>query len=459
MKFWRLTLCAFVIPMFAVFLPGNAQASVTTSPLTSGKSVTVTVSSPGQQPTYTFAGHAGHHVTFQVTKFHFTSNGSGGSLYLNFFEPASSSSYTSCFFSSNSYCDFTPPQGGTWSVQVSPNSSAVGSMTLAFAGDVARTALKSGTAVSTAIKFQGQNAGYTFSARAGHHVTFQVTKFHFTSNGSGGSMYLYFFEPASSSSYTSCFFSSNSYCDFTPPQGGTWSVRTDPNNNATGSLTLTFANDVGVKPFTGGKTIGTTIKFQGQNSGYTFAGKRGHHVTFQVTKFHLTSNGSGGSMYLYFFEPGSSSSYTSCFFSSNSYCDFTPPQGGTWSVRMDPNNNATGSLSLTFANDVAVRALKAGKAVSTAIKFQGQNAGYTFSASAHKRVTFHVSSFHFTDEGSGGSVYLYFFEPGSSSNYTSCFFSSNSSCTFATPTRGTWRVRLDPNNAAIGSLKLKLTRP
>jgi hypothetical protein len=460
MRRWLFVWFVMFLPVLAVLVPGQAQAGVASGgQLTSGQPVDVVIATAGQQAQYTFAATAGAHVTFQVTAFDLTDDSSDGYVYLYFYEPGSSSSYTSCGFSSNSYCDFTPPQTGTWTVDVVPYSDSVGSLTLTFANDVATTALTSGVAVNTAISFQGQNAGYTFAATAGHHVTFQVTKFDFNDNGSGGYAYLYFYEPGSSSSYTSCGFSSNSYCDFIPPQSGTWSVTLDPYSASVGSLTLTFANDVATRALASGKTADTTIRFQGQNAGYTFSARAGHHVTFQVTRFHLTDDGSGGYAYLYFYEPGSSSAYTSCGFSSNTYCDFIPPQSGTWSVTLDPYSASVGSIDLTFANDVATKALTPGKTVRTTIRVQGQNAGYTFSGRAHKRVKFQVSKFHFTDNGSGGYVYLYFYEPGSSSAYTDCAFSSNGSCTFTTPVRGKWKALLEPYSASVGSLKLRMTWP
>ena len=319
--------------------------------------------------------------------------------------------------------------------------------------------LTSGQPTVVTIASVGQEPQYTFAAQASGHVTFQVTQFDVTNGSSGGSVYLYFYEPGSSSYFTYCGFSGNSYCDFTAPQSGTWSVVVDPSSSSVGSFSLTFANDVATKALTSGTAVSTTIKFQGQNAGYTFAAKAGRHVTFQLSKFHFTDNGSGGSAYLYFYEPGSSSYYTYCGFSSNGYCDLTTPESGTWSVGLDPSSASVGSLTLTFANDVATRALTPGKAVTTTIKFQGQNAGYTFTAKAHKRAKFQISKFHFTDAGSGGSAYLYFYEPGSSSDYTYCGFSSNSSCIFTTPVGGKWKVTLDPSSASVGSLALKLTWP
>jgi hypothetical protein len=457
MKRWILAFFLALVPVLGVMAPAVAHATtVSGGALTSGKPVKATISIAGQTIQYTFAAKAHKHVTFQVTNFNFSDNGFGGDLYLNFYEPGSSSTYTSCYFSDNGYCDFTTPIGGTWKAVVDPNGGSVGSMTLTFANDVATKALTAGTPVATTIRFQGQNANYTFPATAKAHVTFQVTNFNFSDNGSGGDLYLNFRQPGSSSTYTSCYFSDNGYCDFTPPLTGTWSVVLDANGASTGSLMLTFADDVASQPLTSGTAVSTTIVFQGQNAGYTFAATQNKHVTFQVTNFNFSDNGSGGDLYLNFFEPGSSAVYTSCYFSANGYCDFTPPLTGTWSAVLDANGASTGNLTLTFANDVATKALTAGTPVATTIRFQGQNANYTFPAKVNTNIAFQVSKFNLSDNGSGGDAYLNFYEPGSSAVYTSCYFSANGSCTIKPPVGGTWKATLDPNGASVGSLTLTM---
>ena len=60
------------------------------------------------------------------------------------------------------------------------------------------------------------------------------------------------------------------------------------------------------------------------------------------------------------------------------------------------------------------------------------------------------------DGTSGGSAYLNFYEPGSSSSYTSCYISSNTSCPVTTPVGGTWKATLDANSASVGSLTLTM---
>jgi hypothetical protein len=287
----------------------------------------------------------------------------------------------------------------------------------AQASTAAAGKLTSGKPVAVTISKVGQEVKYTFSATANENVTFQVTKFKLTDDGSTGSVYLYFYEPGSSSYYVYGYFDANGYYNFTPPQSGTWSVVLDPNGASVGSLTLTFANDVATQALKSGTAVSTTIKYEGQEAGYTFAATANKNVTFQVTKFKFTDDGSTGSVYLYFYEPGSSSYYVFGYFDANGYYNFTPPQTGTWSAALIPNGASVGSLTLTFANDVPTQALTSGKPVTTTIKYEGQEAGYTFAATAKKNVTFNVTNFDFTNDGSTGSVYLYFYEPGSSSYY------------------------------------------
>ena len=287
-------------------------------------------------------------------------------------------------------------------------------------------------------KFEGQQAGYTFAATANKHVTFQITQFNFSNGSSGGQVALDFYKPGSSSPYTSCSFFGDDYCDFTPPLTGTWKVKLDPVSNSVGSLRLTFANDLASQALASGTPVNTTIKFEGQQAGYTFAATANKHVTFQITQFNFSNGSSGGQVGLDFFEPGSSSPYTSCSFVGDDYCDFTPPLTGTWKVKLDPVSDSVGSLRLTFANDVASRALASRTPVNTTIKFEGQQAGYTFAATAGTARTFTVTRFNFSNGGSGGQVALDFFKPGSSSPYTSCSFFGNDHCDFTPPLTGTW---------------------
>jgi hypothetical protein len=240
-KRWISIFCLMLIPGLGLLVPASAQATaLTTVQLTSGKPVSVTISRPGQKIKYTFAATAHKHVTFQVKKFNFSNGTSPGSFYLDFYKPGGTSPYASHYFGGNGYFDFIPPLTGTWKVTLTPYSASVGSMTLTFANDVATKALTSGTPVATTIKFQGQHAGYTFKTATGATRTFTVTNFNFTNGTSPGSFYLDFYEPGNTSSYASCYFGGNGYCDVTTPLSGTWTVTLTPYSASVGSMTLTM---------------------------------------------------------------------------------------------------------------------------------------------------------------------------------------------------------------------------
>jgi hypothetical protein len=119
------------ISVLGVLVPAGAQAStVAGGKLTSGKPVTATISKTGQQIKYTFAATANKNVTFDITTFNFTNDGSSGGFYLDFYEPGSSTIYQNPFFGSNGYYNLTPPESGTWSITLVPYEASVGSVTV-----------------------------------------------------------------------------------------------------------------------------------------------------------------------------------------------------------------------------------------------------------------------------------------------------------------------------------------
>ena len=324
----------------------------------------------------------------------------------------------------------------------------------AQAATLAGVQLTSGKPVKAVISRPSQKITYTFAATAQHHVTFQVTNFNFSDGSSPGSFSLNFYEPGSTSSYASWDFGDDGYYDFTPPLTGTWKVKLVPDGASVGSTTLTFANDVATQPLASGSPVTTTIKFEGQHAGYAFAGTAGKHVTFQVTKFNFSDGSSPGSFSLNFYKPGSTSPYASWDFGDDGSYDFTPPLSGTWTVQLVPDGASVGSTVLTFANDVATQALASGSPVTTTIKFEGQHAGYAFAGTAGKHVTFQVTNFNFSDGSSPGSFSLNFYKPGSTSPYTSWDFGDDGYYDFTPPLTGTWKVKLVPDGASVGSTVL-----
>jgi hypothetical protein len=205
---------------------------------------------------------------------------------------------------------------------------------------------------------------------------------------------------------------------------------------------------------TSGKPVAATMATSGQQVQYTFAATAKQNVTFNATHFDFTDHGLVDIL-LEFYEPGSNSIYTTCAFSGNSFCNFTTPVSGTWKAVLVPNGETAGSLTLTFADNVPTQVLTPGTPVTTALKYQGQEAGYTFAATAGKSATFDVTHFDVTDNGPV-EVFLEFFEPGSNSADATCAVTGNTECLVKTPVGGTWSFALVPYGATAGSLTLTL---
>jgi hypothetical protein len=220
MKRWIMVFCLILISSLGVLVPAGAQAStVAAGQLTSGKPVKATISAPGQSLTFSFAATAKKNVTFNVTHFSFTQPGGPREVFLVFYEPGSSTAFTTCDVGGSTYCNFTTPVGGTWSVVLVPYEANVGSLTLTFANDVPTRALTPGVPVTTTTKFAGQRAGYTFAATAKRKVTFNVTHFSFAQPGGPNEVFLVFYKPGSSTAYATCDVGGTTACPLTTPVG------------------------------------------------------------------------------------------------------------------------------------------------------------------------------------------------------------------------------------------------
>jgi hypothetical protein len=140
--------------------------------------------------------------------------------------------------------DYTPTAGqaGTTTVIISPyNTGATGSFTLTYATDVTGV-LTSGVATKGTLKYEGQNADYTFTAVAGKHVTLAITSPVVSPSGDELQMFVYDSSGAVVAG-RGWIGTVPTELDYTPTAGqaGTTTVIISPyNTGATGSFTLTY---------------------------------------------------------------------------------------------------------------------------------------------------------------------------------------------------------------------------
>ena len=359
---------------------------------------------------YTFTAVAGKHVTLAITKP--LVSPSGANLRMEVDDASGSADVSGVYINTTpTEVDFTPTadEAGATTVLISPyTTGATGSFTLTYATDVTGV-LTSGTPVTSALKFGGQHADFTFTAVAGKHVTLAITKPLVSPSGANLRMEV---ENSSGSSDVSGVYinTTSTEVDFTPTadEAGVTTVFITPYTfEATGSFTLTYATDVtGV--LTSGTPVTSALKYGGQHADFTFTAVAGKHVTLAITKPLVSPSGANLRMEV---ENSSGSSDVSGVYinTTSTEVDFTPTAGeaGVTTVFITPYTfEATGSFTLTYATDVT-GVLTSGNAVMAALKYGGQHADYTFTAVAGKPVTLAITNPRVTPSGNSLRMDVY----------------------------------------------------
>ncbi len=402
--------------------------------LTDGTAVTTTVGVHGQDAYYTFPATAGTHVTLNIT----ASNWGSGSAYLYIFGPTGPL-YSNCVVTITTICEFYPNATGTWRLQLDPYDTALGSTTFALTNDQNKGALTSGTPISTTIAIKGQNANYSFAGVSGVHSTFYVS----ATNWGAGSARLYFYQP-NGTLWDYCILTASPIsCDLTPTVTGTWRASLDPTDNSVGSSTLTYAADLDKGALGDGVPVTTTITTMAQNANYTFAATAGAHVTISIS----AANWGAGSALLYVFPPSGGPLFSHCAVVTTTTCEFTPDSTGTWKLQLDPQGSTVGNTTFALVKDQNKGALAIGTPITTTIATKGQNANYTFTATAGSQVKINVTSAAW----GSGAARLYVFPPSGSPLFTNCTVTTPTSCVFTPTSGGTWQLQLDPLGDALGS--------
>lgn len=339
--------CSALVPVAtaagAAVLPGGT--------LVDGQQVTATVTAANQDLLYTFEATAGRHLTVDVAAASWRLGAGPGSAHLTVLDPQGRASGADLLLLGGpAFVDLTPTVTGTWSVLVDPVGAAVGSATFTLAADLGPVPLTSMTAATAMLPFRGQRAVFSFAAKAGRHVTVDVPATRWRAGTSVGTAQLTVLDPAGRPAAPSLLLgSTRTFVDLTPTRGGTWSVVVDPDAAATGSARLVHATDVATRALAVGDTVTTTITRWGRNAGYTFRATPGVPVTLDVTASAWSFGAGPGTARLSVDDDlGRPTGISAVLGSRPASLTVTPTRGGTWTVHLDPDGSATGSVTLTL---------------------------------------------------------------------------------------------------------------
>jgi pimeloyl-ACP methyl ester carboxylesterase len=205
-----------------------------------GSPVTLMTTAPGQNAQATFSGAQGQRISLKITGVTLTQ----GNGYVDVFvrKPDGSTLASTSYVSSSGFIDvLTLPVAGTYTIFVDPQTTNVGSVTLALyevPADITGGLTVDGTATDVAINVPGQNAALTFSGTAGQQVTVRLT------NSALAPVTVRLLKPDGSTltSYTSYGGSSFNLSTQTLPSAGTYTVSIDPSGANTGGISVRVTN-------------------------------------------------------------------------------------------------------------------------------------------------------------------------------------------------------------------------
>jgi hypothetical protein len=368
-------------------------------------------------------------------------------------------------FASGKFIDTrTLPTSGTYTIFVDPFGSASGSVTLALFDvppDAGGPITPGGDAVTVTTGTPGQDARLTFSGTQGQRVSVKATGSNMTAQGA----YVSLLKPDGStlaSSYPNLV--TNSAMRFldtaTLPSAGTYTVLLDFYEHATGTGTVTLYDvpaDISGSTTAGGSATTVSPGTPGQDARFTFSGTAGQRVSLTSTGSGLQPTGKGA--FVSILKPDGStltSSYPFLLMDTvPRFLDATVlPTSGTYTVRIDPWEETTGSATFQVYDvppDLDDVLAIDGDAFSATTTVPGQDARLPFAGLQGQQVTLYRQ-----DVTIPTSIVQILKPDGSILSSSGAVGTPDGSQNSTLPVDGTYTVRVDGFNEAVGDMTLYL---
>ena len=368
----------------------DVPADVSGTIVPGGAPLTVTTATPGQDAEITFAGTANQRVSLGVS-------GSCCTASLSLERPDGSTLASMTTFGSSGFLDTQRlPVTGTYTIVVDLQGAATGSMTLTLydvPDDVTGAIVPDGPSVTATMGTPGQNARLTFTGAAGERVSLEISGVTIGSTVTGTRVAL--LRPDGTELAAVVVGTNGGVIDpVTLPLAGTYTVLVDPQGANTGSATVTLHDvpgDVTASIVPGGAPVTVTTFSAGQNALVSFTGAAGQRVSLALADASFGSSTCCGAR-VSVLEPGGATLVAAMSFgTSGGFVDtVTLPADGTYTILLDPQGTATGSVTLTLYDvpaDASAAATPGGAAVTVTTSTPGQNAAVTFSGAVGQRVS------------------------------------------------------------------------
>ncbi|WP_405087575.1 RHS repeat-associated core domain-containing protein [Microbispora sp. NBC_01389] len=343
--------------------------------------------------------------------------------------------------------------GATYQLLLDPNvSTDTGQVLVTLSAPVGGQLIVNGTASVAAMSRPGQDGLFTFTGHEGDDLSLG-----FTANTLTSYALVDVLAPDLSILVDNLHLNNNGTTDIDLPvldESGTYVVRIDPNQAATGDITLTLSAAQTAVLTSLGAATQISITRPGQDVVVTFNGVEG-----EMANIGLTSNSLNQDTKFTVKDPSGNVlvDWTFLKIYSASDIDLTRlPATGTYTMRLDPASAGTGGVRLTLSPPATAGPLTAnGTALTASITRPGQDAVFTFTGTAGTKVNLGLST------TLTKNAYIYVSKPDGSllvdGRLLVAYTKGN--VDLALPADGTYRLRLDIVDAGTGNITATLSTP
>jgi YD repeat-containing protein len=237
----------------------------------------------------------------------------------------------------------------------------------------------------------------------------------------------------------------------TLPMTGTYTLQFVPNyffGWQTGSFTLTLSEDPASVPIViDGSAVTMTLARAGQHQAATFTGTAGQRLSLAFTSVTL------GAADVTIRKPDGSTLTSSAVWDGVALDLPDLPATGTYTIWVDPQGAATGSLTLTLSAEIAAGTLAIdGSSNTLTFTRAGQRARATFSGTAGQRL-----SLGYTSVTTGWPTNIYVYKPDGSVLTSQGTAGDGAKVFPVLPTTGTYSILVDPPGPNTGTVILWLS--
>jgi hypothetical protein len=450
----------FIIPP-SPFVPADVATS---GRIAFGTQTPVSVSTANKIGLFLFDGISGQRISLLGTN-GLTGQILGCDINVSILKPDNTVLAPATCMEQNGFIDMlTLSSAGTYTILVDPVGAATGGVTLTLydvPANFTGTLDPAGPATTATMSVPGQNGVLTFAGTAGQRVSL------LGSNGMTGQVGLIcdvnvtIKKPDGTTLTPATCMEQWGYVDVQMlPATGTYQVSIDPTSWAVGSLTLRLYD---VPADSSGTTAAdavartVTLGTPGQNGVLTFEGTAGQRVFLNGTNGMSGQIGLACDVNVSIKKPDATVLAAPTCMEGTGFIDTkTLPVTGTYTIVVDPQLHATGSVTLTLYDVPAdtTGTVSIGGSTTVSNSAIGQNGTLTFSGTSGQQITVRMTSNNYF------WLTVKLMKPDGTQLTSQQWFSGSFNLpTVTLPVTGTYTIVVDPNAASIGSVVVSVTNP